>query len=76
VAQLLHVAICGLEPAVAAIRQSHDILTSGRDWLLVVVGGAIGFGFAELALCLSTVSFSLLHHCAAKPGLSRPSRLH
>ena len=37
-----------------------DVLTSSRGWLLIGFGGAVGFCFAALALCLSIVSFPLL----------------
>ena len=37
-----------------------DALTTARGWTLIGVGGAVGFGFAALALCLSVVSFPLL----------------
>jgi len=37
-----------------------DVLTSSRGWLLIGIGGAVGFCFAALALCLSIVSFPLL----------------
>ncbi len=37
-----------------------DVLTTGRGWALIVVGGLVGFVFAATALCLSVVSFPLL----------------
>ena len=59
-AQLLYVQIYAPRPPVAAIPFFHDVLTSGRGWLLINLGGAIGFCFAALALCLSIVSFPLM----------------
>ncbi len=59
-AHLLYVGLYGPAPPVSAIPFFHDILTSGRGWMLVVLGGAIGFCFAALALCISVVSFPLM----------------
>jgi uncharacterized membrane protein len=59
-AQLLYVQIYGPRPPAAAIPFLHDVLTSGRGWLLIILGGAIGFCLAALALCLSVVSFPLM----------------
>jgi len=59
-AQLLYVQIYGTRPPVAAIPFFHDVLTSSRGWLLIILGGATGFCFAAIALCLSVVSFPLM----------------
>ena len=59
-AHLLYVGLYGPAPPVSAIPFFHDVLTSGRGWLLVILGGAIGFCFAALALCISVVSFPLM----------------
>ena len=37
-----------------------DVLTTLRGWTLVIVGGAVGFIFALVALTISVVSFPLL----------------
>ena len=50
----------GPDPPAAAIPFFRDVLTSGRGWLLIVLGGLIGFCFATLSLCISVVSFPLL----------------
>jgi uncharacterized membrane protein len=59
-AQILYVQLYGPRPPVAAMPFLHDVLTTSRGWLLIVLGGAIGFCFAALALCLSVVSFPLM----------------
>jgi len=59
-AHLLYVGLYGPAPPVSAIPFLHDVLTSGRGWLLIILGGAIGFCFAALALCISVVSFPLM----------------
>ena len=59
-AHLLYVGLYGPAPPVSAIPFFHDVLTTGRGWLLIILGGAIGFGFAALALCVSVVSFPLM----------------
>ncbi len=59
-AQLLYVHIYDPRPPVAAIPFFLDVLTSGRGWLLIVLGGSIGFCFAAIALCISVVSFPLM----------------
>ncbi len=50
----------GPKPPAAALPFIADVLTTGRGWTLIVVGGVVGFCFATLALCLSVVSFPLL----------------
>ena len=59
-AQLVYVHIYSADPPAAAISFLRDVLTTGRGWLLIVVGGAIGFCFAALTLCLSVISFPLM----------------
>ncbi len=56
-AELLYVHIYDPRPPVAAIPFILDVLTSGRGWLLIVLGGSIGFCFAAIALSISVVSF-------------------
>ena len=60
VADLLYVWIYGPNPPAAVLPFLHDVLTTGRGWALILIGGVIGFGFAALALCLSVVSFPLM----------------
>jgi uncharacterized membrane protein len=59
-AQLLYFNLYGPDPPDAALPFFRDVLTSGRGWLLIVLGGLIGFCFAALALCVSVVSFPLM----------------
>jgi len=59
-AQGLYVWLYGPDPPTAAAAFFGDVLTTGRGWTLIVVGGLVGFGFAAAALCLSVVSFPLL----------------
>jgi uncharacterized membrane protein len=39
---------------------SHQVLTTSAGWQLIVVGNAVGFVFAALALVISVVSFPML----------------
>ena len=59
VAHLLYARLYGSPPA-AFIPFVSDVLTTDRGWRLIVTGGAIGFCFATLALCLSIVSLPLM----------------
>ena len=59
-AELVYVWLYGPAPPAAAIPFVHDVLTTGRGWTLIVVGGLIGFCFAALALAISVVSFPLM----------------
>jgi uncharacterized membrane protein len=59
-AQFVYVHIYSAKPPAAAISFLRDVVTTDRGWLLIVVGGAIGFCFAALALCLSVISFPLM----------------
>ena len=59
-AQFLYVRIYGPDPPAAAIPFFRDVLTTGRGWLLIVMGGSIGFCFAALALSISVISFPLM----------------
>jgi uncharacterized membrane protein len=60
VAEVLYVQIYGPNPPAAAIPFLDDVLTSGRGWLLIVLGGPIGLCFAAVALCISVISFPLM----------------
>jgi len=50
----------GPNPPTSAAAFLTDALTTQRGWLLIGVGGLVGFAFAALALCVSIVSFPLL----------------
>ena len=60
VAELVYVQLYGPNPPAAALPFLQDVLTSGRGWLLIVLGGLIGLCFAALALCVSVISFPLM----------------
>ena len=38
----------------------HDIMTTSKGWVLIIVGHALGFVFAVIALMIGVVSFPLL----------------
>jgi uncharacterized membrane protein len=59
-AQLLYVHIYGPDAPAAAIPFLSNVITTSRGWLLTLAGGAIGFLFAALALCLSVISFPMM----------------
>jgi uncharacterized membrane protein len=59
-AQLLYVHIYGPGPPPAVTPFFRDVFTTSRGWLLLGLGGLIGFCFAALALCLSVISFPLM----------------
>lgn len=39
---------------------AHDVFATSRGWALILIGGAVGFVFALVALACSVVSFPLL----------------
>jgi uncharacterized membrane protein len=59
-ANLIYVMIYRRSPRASAFVFLHDVLTTARGWLLIAVGGSVGFCFAALALCISVVSFPLM----------------
>ena len=59
-AQSLYIRLYGPEPPAAAFPFLHDALTSGRGFLLVILGGAVGSCFAAAALSISIISFPLM----------------
>jgi uncharacterized membrane protein len=59
-AEALYVWLYGPNPPASAGAFLNDVLGSSRGWLLIGIGGAVGFCFAALTLCLSIVSFPLL----------------
>ncbi len=59
-AEALYVRLYGPDPPAEAVGFLDDVLTTGRGWLLVGLGGLIGFCFAAASLSLSLVSFPLL----------------
>jgi uncharacterized membrane protein len=59
-AELIYVWLYGPNPPAAAVPFLADVLSTHRGWLLIIVGGLVGFCFAALALCISVVSFPLM----------------
>jgi uncharacterized membrane protein len=59
-AELIYVWLYGPNPPAAANSFLRDVLTTGRGWTLIVVGGLVGFCFAALTLAISVVSFPLM----------------
>ena len=59
-AQLLYVQIYGPDPPAAAIPFFRDVFTQRARLAAHCLGGAIGFCFATVSLCISVVSFPLL----------------
>ena len=59
-AEGLYVWLYGPNPPVSAMGFLSDVVSTSRGWLLIGVGGFIGFCFAVLSLCVSLVAFPLL----------------
>ncbi len=59
-AQYLYTWLYGPKAPAAAAPFLHDVLTTSRGWTLIVVGCAVGFCFAALALTISVVAFPLM----------------
>ena len=59
-AQAIYEALYGDKAPASALAFAADVLGTSRGWWLIVIGGAVGFCFAAVALCLSVVSFQLL----------------
>lgn len=60
VANVLYLQLYGPEPPAALIPFLQDALTTSRGWLMILLGGGIGFCFAVLALCVTIISFPLM----------------
>jgi uncharacterized membrane protein len=59
-AEGLYVWLYGPDPPASATAFLSEVLSTSRGWLLIGVGGLVGFCFAALALGVSVVSFPLL----------------
>lgn len=59
-AEALYVWLYGPAAPSSAVAFLSDVLTTHRGWLLIGLGGGIGFVFAAFVLCISVVSFPLL----------------
>jgi uncharacterized membrane protein len=59
-AHLIYGATLGPQTPASAAAFIGDVLTTGPGWAMIVVGTAVGFVFAVIALAVSLVSFPLL----------------
>jgi uncharacterized membrane protein len=59
-AQAIYDLTLGPKPPVSFTAFAHDVVATGRGWVMIVVGIGIGFLFALLVLAISVVSFPLL----------------
>ena len=60
VAQAIYVANFGYHPPASAVQFVTDVFTTRAGWTLIVVGCAVGFLFAVVALTLGAISSPLL----------------
>lgn len=60
VATAIYTITLGNIPAVSITAFATQIFTTGAGWTMIVIGMAVGFGFALLVLVTSVVSFPLL----------------
>ncbi|WP_299663094.1 DUF2189 domain-containing protein [uncultured Ruegeria sp.] len=60
VAQGIYAQTLGPESPVSATVFMTEVFTTGAGWIMIIIGTAIGFLFALVALALSVVSFPLL----------------
>ncbi len=60
VATAIHAMTLGGTPAASITDFVTQIFTTGAGWTMIVIGMAVGFGFALLVLVTSVVSFPLL----------------
>lgn len=56
----LYLVTLGPEPPISALTFASDVLTTSAGWAMMILGCAIGFGFALLVLSISVVSFPLI----------------
>ncbi|AZO15247.1 DUF2189 domain-containing protein [Mesorhizobium sp. M2A.F.Ca.ET.043.05.1.1] len=59
-AQTLYTSLFGAEPPASVGAFVRDVLTTGKGWTLILVGNAVGFGFAAVVLGTTVVAFPLL----------------
>jgi uncharacterized membrane protein len=59
-ANAIYIANFGYAPPASPEAFLRDVFTTGAGWNLIVIGNAVGFMFAVLALTVSVVSFPLL----------------
>lgn len=59
-ANALYAVTLGPQPPVSLPAFLSDVLTTGAGWTMIILGVAVGFVFALVALAMSVVSFPLL----------------
>jgi uncharacterized membrane protein len=59
-AQSFYQQLFGSEPPASISSFINQIFATGRGWTLIIMGHAIGFVFAVIALCTTVVAFPLL----------------
>jgi len=59
-AQAIYDLTLGPKPPVSFVAFAHDVIGTGRGWIMIVVGIGVGFLFALLVLAISVVSFPML----------------
>jgi uncharacterized membrane protein len=59
-AQLIYEATLGPKAPVSAAQFAHDVLQTGRGWIMILAGIGVGFLFAALVLTVSVVTFPML----------------
>ncbi|MEM7318031.1 MAG: DUF2189 domain-containing protein [Pseudomonadota bacterium] len=59
-AQSIYAATLGPEPPASLLAFAGDVVGTPLGWTMVIIGSAVGFLFALLALSISVVSFPLL----------------
>ncbi len=60
VAEELYVWLYGPAAPTSAAEFLGDVISSSRGWLLIALGGGVGFLFALATLCLTIISFPLM----------------
>ena len=75
-AQAIYVSTFGNAPPTGIPNFVTRVLTTPEGWELIVVGCGVGFLFAVVALCISVVSFPLMHdrHASAVAAMTTSFR--
>ena len=75
-AQAIYVSTFGNDPPTGIPNFVTRVLTTPEGWELIVVGCGVGFLFAAVALCISVVSFPLMHdrHASAVAAMTTSFR--
>ena len=59
-AEGLYIALFGSDPPTSYGAFFEEVVSTSRGWMLILIGGFVGFCFAAVTLCISVVSFPLL----------------